>query len=138
MRAFAMTAAVWLAAIQCAGCARSAPPSFDGASAFVFLEEQCALGPRYPGSPGHAAIQRYIAGKHNRQFLGFAFAWFSFTFIIRLSDSYSCTISIILHKWRGACLFAFRLNALSRQTNIIDAGKVKGVFNTFMISRLGR
>jgi glutaminyl-peptide cyclotransferase len=63
MRAFAMTAAVWLAAIQCAGCARSAPPSFDGASAFVFLEEQCALGPRYPGSPGHAAIQRYIAGK---------------------------------------------------------------------------
>ncbi len=63
MRAFAMAAVVWFAASQCAGCARSAPPAFDGASAFAFLEEQCAIGPRYPGSPGHEAIRRYIERK---------------------------------------------------------------------------
>jgi hypothetical protein len=63
MKALAMMAALWIAALQCAGCARSAPPAFDGSSAFAFLEQQCALGPRYPGSPGHAAVQRYIVGK---------------------------------------------------------------------------
>ncbi len=63
MNALMMMVAVSIAALQCAGCARSEPPAFDGASAFAFLEQQCALGPRYPGSPGHAAIRRYIAGK---------------------------------------------------------------------------
>jgi len=33
---------------------------FDGESAFDFLEEQMAFGPRYPGSPGHAAVGDYI------------------------------------------------------------------------------
>jgi Zn-dependent M28 family amino/carboxypeptidase len=32
----------------------------------VFLEEQCAMGPRYPGSGGHLAVQRYIAEKLRR------------------------------------------------------------------------
>jgi len=63
VKALAMTAALLIAAFECAGCTRSAPPAFDGSSAFSFLEEQCALGPRYPGSPGHAEVQRYIAGK---------------------------------------------------------------------------
>jgi glutaminyl-peptide cyclotransferase len=60
MRIFAILAAVCVAAIQFTGCARSAPPTFDGASAYVFLREQCDMGPRYPGSPGHAAIRRYL------------------------------------------------------------------------------
>jgi glutaminyl-peptide cyclotransferase len=29
----------------------------------VFLEEQCGLGPRYPGSQGHRALQRYIVDR---------------------------------------------------------------------------
>jgi len=60
MRIFAILAAALVAATQCAGCARSEPPAFDGASAFVFLREQCDMGPRYPGSPGHAEIRRYL------------------------------------------------------------------------------
>ncbi len=31
-------------------------PYFDGARAFELLEEQVAIGPRYPGSPGHADL----------------------------------------------------------------------------------
>jgi glutaminyl-peptide cyclotransferase len=63
MRILAILAAVCAAGLHCSGCARSAPPAFDGASAFVFLREQCDLGPRYPGSPGHAAIQRFLVEK---------------------------------------------------------------------------
>jgi len=63
MRLMTVLAAVCAAALQCTGCARGEPPVFDGASAFVFLQEQCALGPRYPGSPGHAAMQRFLVGK---------------------------------------------------------------------------
>jgi glutaminyl-peptide cyclotransferase len=63
MRMLTILAAGCAAALMCSGCARSAPPAFDGASAFVFLREQCDMGPRYPGSPGHAAIQRYLVEK---------------------------------------------------------------------------
>lgn len=63
MRMLTILAAACVAALQCTGCAKSAPPAFDGSSAFAHLEQQCALGPRYPGSPGHVAVQRYIAGK---------------------------------------------------------------------------
>jgi glutaminyl-peptide cyclotransferase len=38
-------------------------PDFDGQSAFGFLEEQCALGPRPPGSPAHAAVRRLLEEK---------------------------------------------------------------------------
>lgn len=65
MRLAALLAAVFMAALQCDGCARSAPPAFDGSSAFAFLQEQCDMGPRYPGSSGHAAIQRYLIEKLN-------------------------------------------------------------------------
>jgi glutaminyl-peptide cyclotransferase len=34
--------------------------SFDGDSSFSFLEEQCRIGPRYPGSEGHRLLQRLI------------------------------------------------------------------------------
>ncbi len=33
---------------------------FDGARAMTWLERQCALGPRIPGTPGHAALQAQI------------------------------------------------------------------------------
>ncbi|MEE9168012.1 MAG: M28 family peptidase [Candidatus Neomarinimicrobiota bacterium] len=35
-------------------------PEFDAQRAFGFLEEQCALGPRNPGSPGHRDGLKYI------------------------------------------------------------------------------
>ena len=42
-------------------CGGEEPPRFDGESAFKFLEEQCDIGFRYPGSPGHRELQRYLA-----------------------------------------------------------------------------
>lgn len=47
-------------ALSAAGCAAESEPRFDGGRAFALLEEQCRLGPRYPGSPGHAAVERLI------------------------------------------------------------------------------
>jgi hypothetical protein len=41
------------------GCGGSAPV-FDENSAFRFLEEQCEIGPRFPGSREHKLLQRYI------------------------------------------------------------------------------
>jgi len=35
-------------------------PVFSGDSAYVFLVDQCKIGPRYPGSHGHRTLQRYI------------------------------------------------------------------------------
>lgn len=49
-----------VAALAGAGCAAGEEPRFDGARAFALIEEQCRLGPRYPGSPGHAAVERLI------------------------------------------------------------------------------
>jgi glutaminyl-peptide cyclotransferase len=63
MRIGGIVAAACAAALMCGGCAKSAPPAFDGASAFMFLREQCDMGPRYPGSPGHAAVRRYLLEK---------------------------------------------------------------------------
>ncbi len=52
------------------GCEGGAAPGFDGDSAFVYLERQCGLGPRYPGSRGHRALQRYIVGELERHGAG--------------------------------------------------------------------
>jgi glutaminyl-peptide cyclotransferase len=41
-------------------CGGGTTPRFAGDSAYVFLTEQCEFGPRYPGSPGHRALRRYI------------------------------------------------------------------------------
>lgn len=43
----------------------SAPASqqFDGERAFVFLEEQMAIGPRWPGSVGHTEVGDYIVAE---------------------------------------------------------------------------
>ena len=45
------------------GCEGDTKPRFVGDSAFVHLEQQCDLGPRYPGSPGHRALQHHIVDK---------------------------------------------------------------------------
>lgn len=38
-------------------------PSFNEDSAYRFIEEQVAFGPRIPGTPAHAACATYLAGK---------------------------------------------------------------------------
>jgi hypothetical protein len=45
------------------GCAEGGVPEFDGESAYRYLLEQCEIGPRYPGSRGHAVLQRYLVDK---------------------------------------------------------------------------
>jgi Zn-dependent M28 family amino/carboxypeptidase len=42
--------------IQC----RPALPTFDGANAFTFLQQQCDFGPRNPGSEGYAKTRVYL------------------------------------------------------------------------------
>lgn len=58
-----MLVAILVAALNIGGCASSAPPVFDGESAFTFLREQCDIGPRYPGSPAHETVRRYLTDK---------------------------------------------------------------------------
>lgn len=43
------------------GCGPSESASFDGDTALRRVEEQVAMGPRYPGSEGHAEAQRWLA-----------------------------------------------------------------------------
>jgi glutaminyl-peptide cyclotransferase len=43
-----------------AGAAPAGAPGFDGARAYALLLEQCALGPRIPGSPGHSATRTLL------------------------------------------------------------------------------
>jgi glutaminyl-peptide cyclotransferase len=52
---------------RCAAPQTTAPPTpeaglttFDGDSAFAYLEAQMAFGPRWPGSEGHTAVGDYI------------------------------------------------------------------------------
>ncbi|MEE9464352.1 MAG: hypothetical protein V3W14_02095, partial [Candidatus Neomarinimicrobiota bacterium] len=35
-------------------------PYFDGREAYALLQAQTDLGPRYPGSPGHAAMADFL------------------------------------------------------------------------------
>jgi glutaminyl-peptide cyclotransferase len=58
-----MSVVILVVVFHLAGCAKSAPPLFDGESSFTFLREQCDIGPRYPGSSGHAAVVRYLSDK---------------------------------------------------------------------------
>jgi len=45
------------------GCVDSQPPEFDSERAFQFLQQQCDIGPRYPGSEGHRILRRYLVDK---------------------------------------------------------------------------
>jgi Zn-dependent M28 family amino/carboxypeptidase len=46
-----------------AGCGSGGVPEFDSESAFGFLEEQVDIGFRYPGSPEHKELQKYLTGR---------------------------------------------------------------------------
>ena len=50
-----------LAVLCCLAAPAAAAPVLDAARAMAWLEYQCALGPRIPGSPGHAALQAAVA-----------------------------------------------------------------------------
>ena len=47
----AFLAGFLLLAFTTASCGGGKTPEFDGERAFLFLEEQCDIGYRYPGSP---------------------------------------------------------------------------------------
>lgn len=58
------TLAVGMAAVL-AGCG-SGPTDFDGAAAYELVEEQCAFGPRPPGTPAHDAMLRWLVAELQR------------------------------------------------------------------------
>jgi hypothetical protein len=37
--------------------------AFSGENAYAYVETQLALGPRFPGAPGHSAIQEWLVGE---------------------------------------------------------------------------
>jgi len=41
-------------------CTTNPPAEFKGDRAYQYLNEQCQFGPRYPGSPGHRALKKYL------------------------------------------------------------------------------
>ena len=41
-------------------CSRSSTPDFSGDRAFDYLQKQCQLGPRNPGSEGHEKARNYL------------------------------------------------------------------------------
>ncbi len=55
---------IFFSAITVSGCSGEKdnvePPGFDGTAAFSLLKEQVEIGPRYPGSQGHAKLQEWI------------------------------------------------------------------------------
>ncbi|MBD3368187.1 MAG: M28 family peptidase [Candidatus Eisenbacteria bacterium] len=61
MRLTRAVAPLLVTAILLGGCGER--PSFDGEAAHELIAEQCALGPRYPGSEGHAAMIDWLTGR---------------------------------------------------------------------------
>jgi len=57
----AIPAVLAVLALAAVVAAAAEPAVFSGERAMAWLEYQCALGPRIPGSPGHAALQAAIA-----------------------------------------------------------------------------
>lgn len=55
-----------LVLLATASCAPSSPAAFDGDAALALVEAQVNLGPRYPGSPGHVAVQEWIVDELSR------------------------------------------------------------------------
>jgi hypothetical protein len=50
-----------LAGVLLSGCSVGSEASFDGEAALSRVEDQVAMGPRFPGSQGHAALQEWLA-----------------------------------------------------------------------------
>lgn len=61
MRMCLVVVLVFLAAFS--GCGGSEPPDFDGERAMSLLEEQCDMGPRYPGSETHRRYRRWLVDR---------------------------------------------------------------------------
>jgi hypothetical protein len=58
------------------------PPAevtFDGNRAYTFLERQCAFGPRYPASPGHAQALEWISQELSKRTNSFLRQTFDYT-----------------------------------------------------------
>lgn len=51
---------VWCVLLLLTACGPARGASFDGEAARGRVEEQLAMGPRFPGSPGHGAIQEWL------------------------------------------------------------------------------
>lgn len=66
LSAAALAATLLLLLSPLGGCGARNAPVFDPDSAFARLEEQVAIGPRHPGSPGHRAVQRYLVDRLRR------------------------------------------------------------------------
>ncbi|MFB0515292.1 MAG: M28 family peptidase [Candidatus Neomarinimicrobiota bacterium] len=56
VRLFLVSGLLFFGAVVCG----QSIPHFDGAQAYELLERQVALGPRYPGSPGHDAMVGFM------------------------------------------------------------------------------
>ena len=52
-----------LSFILICGCSSASVPKFDKGGAFASLTEQCKIGPRFPGSPGHEQCRKYLLDK---------------------------------------------------------------------------
>jgi len=50
----------WAGPSQCATATGEKIPRFDSQKAFGYLLEQCRIGPRFPGSQGHAKCRDYL------------------------------------------------------------------------------
>lgn len=61
--ASALAAAVVLLTVALNGCGAARTAAFDPDTAFARLVEQVAIGQRYPGSPGHREVQRYLVDR---------------------------------------------------------------------------
>ena len=89
----AVVMALLTAATASFSCSADVTPVFDGDSAFVMLEEQCAIGYRYPGSPGHRKLQRYIARRLEEY--GANVSVQPFTGVLSTSDTLDNVVNII-------------------------------------------
>lgn len=47
-------------------CRVNPPAEFKGERAYQYLNEQCQFGPRFPGSPGHRALKKYLLDFYSR------------------------------------------------------------------------
>jgi Zn-dependent M28 family amino/carboxypeptidase len=52
----------WLS-LALSACSSGEVPDFDAENAFRLLEEQCDIGPRYPGSKEHRTLQKYLVSR---------------------------------------------------------------------------
>jgi glutaminyl-peptide cyclotransferase len=89
----AFLAGLLLLGFTTASCGGGKTPEFDGERAFLFLEEQCDIGYRHPGSPGHRELQRYLADRLDEY--GANLSLQPFTGILTTGDTLQNLINII-------------------------------------------